>query len=79
MEEVGTIDILVNMFFMYNTIMHSSIVPLNFGIILKEIEMQFFEVAQHIGGKESDYNLTFANAKKSFYDDLWFLDPLRVF
>jgi len=45
MEEVGTVDILLNMFFMYNTIMHCSIVPINFGIIAKEIEMEFYEIA----------------------------------
>lgn len=66
MAEVGTIDILLNMFFMYNTIMHCSIVPINFGIIAKEIEMEFFEIASHAGGKESAYNLSFQDTNDKF-------------
>ena len=57
MEEVGTIDIPLNMFFMYNTIMHSSIVIVNGGIILKEIEMEFYQLVK--GSPETQYNLSF--------------------
>lgn len=77
MEEVGTMDILLNMFFMYNTIMHCSIVPINAGIILKEIEMEFYEIAH--GAKESDYNLSFKEAESDFGEKMWFLNPILVF
>ena len=43
-DEIGTLDILMDLFFLYNTILHFSIVPLNFGIIFKEIEIEFYEV-----------------------------------
>ena len=78
LEKIGTFDLILNFFFMYNTILHASIVIINFGIIFKEIEMQFYEITTHVGGKNSEYNLSFEEAKRSFYDDLWFLDPIRI-
>lgn len=73
MEDVGTIDILLNMFFMYNTIMHSSIVIVNGGIIIKEIEMQFYQLVK--GGADARYNLSFTNAEEKINKKLWFLNP----
>lgn len=35
-EEIGAIDMLMNMFFIYNSILHSGIVLINAGIIIKE-------------------------------------------
>lgn len=57
MEEVGTIDILLNMFFLYNTINHATIALVNIGIIVKEIEMQFYQISQ--GREGTNYNLSF--------------------
>lgn len=59
---MGTLDILLDLFFIYNTIIHSTIVPLNTGIIIKEIELQFYEVLKKAGGSGSDYNLSFERA-----------------
>jgi len=64
---------------MYNTILHSSVAVVNIGIIAKEIELQFFEVFTSAGGKGTDYRMTMDFAKKSLYDDVWFLDPFRSF
>lgn len=36
-EELGALDMLMNMFFIYNSILHSGIVIVNFVIIFKEI------------------------------------------
>lgn len=77
MEEVGTVDILLNMFFMYNTIIHSSIVIINAGIIIKEIEMQFYQLVK--GGTDSQYNLSFTKAEEKFNKQLWFLNPYLIF
>tara|TARA_B110000285_G_C15051562_1_gene577274 strand:+ start:754 stop:966 length:213 start_codon:yes stop_codon:yes gene_type:complete len=41
-EELGALDMLMNMFFIYNSILHSGIVIVNFVIIFKEIELQFY-------------------------------------
>lgn len=78
-ENVGTFDILLDFFFIYNSILHASIVVTNFGIIFKEIELQFFEIVQHLGSKESTYHLTWQEANRSVNEDLWFLNPFTVF
>ena len=75
-DKVGALDLLLDLFFLYNTILHFSIVPLNFGIILKEIEMEFYEVMQRVGGHESNYNLSFEKSKQGFEKTIWFLDPI---
>jgi hypothetical protein len=41
-EELGALDMLMNMFFIYNSILHSGIVIVNFVIIFKEIELEFY-------------------------------------
>ena len=38
-EELGALDMLMNMFFIYNSILHSGIVIVNTVIIVKEIEL----------------------------------------
>ena len=78
LEDIGLMDIVLDFFFMYNTILHSSIASVNIGIILKEIELQFFEMFTSAGGKGSDYRMSMDFAKKSLYDDVWFLDPFRL-
>ena len=71
-------DIILDFFFMYNTILHSTVALVNIGIIVKEIELEFFEVFTIAGGHGSDYNMSMDFAKKALYDDVWFLDPTRV-
>lgn len=54
-EEMGLADIIMDFFFMYNTILHSSIAVVNIGIIVKEIELSIFRIFNSAGGKGSDY------------------------
>lgn len=76
--ELGTMDLLLDMFFIYNTILHSTIIPLNTGIIIKEVELQFYELLKKAGGKGSNYNLSFERAHDKINDRLWIFDPPRL-
>jgi hypothetical protein len=75
-EELGSLDMLMNMFFIYNSILHSGIVLVNAGIIAKETALQFYELAPGRGRR--DYALSLALAVESV-GDWWFLNPLAVF
>jgi len=44
LDEMGAFDILLNMFFIYNAIIHSSIAVINIAILLDEIKIEFFEM-----------------------------------
>lgn len=76
LEEIGVGDIMLDFFFIYNTILHSSLAIINSGIIIKEDQLEWFELFTSAGGEGSDYQLTWEFAKKSAYDDVWFLDPI---
>lgn len=75
---IGTFDIMMAFFFMYNTILHSSLAIINSAIIIKEDQLEWFELFTSAGGKGSDYYLTWEFAKKSAYEDVWFLDPVCI-
>ena len=62
---------------MYNTVVHASIVLINDGIILKEIEMQFYQLVK--GGPDSEYNLSFERAEGKMKKKMWFLNPFLIF
>jgi len=79
LEEVGSFDVLLNMFFIYNCILHSSIVLINAGIIVKEISLEFFEMFKVSGGAGSDYNLSFARVIEDFEEEMWWADPVKLF
>jgi hypothetical protein len=79
LQEIGAFDILLNMFFIYNCILHSSIVVINLGIIFKEFNVEFYEMFSEHGEEGSDYNLAFNRVVKDIEDDMWFLDPVRLF
>ena len=49
MERLGTADILLNIFFIYNSIMHAGIVLINFFIIFKEFEMELYNLEDYEG------------------------------
>ena len=66
---------LMNMFFIYNSILHSGIVLVNAGIIVKEIELSFYFLGTE---RRRDYALSLDLAVESI-GDLWFLNPLLVF
>ena len=78
-EETGAFDILLNMFFIYNCILHSSIIVINIGIIFKEISIEFFEMFKVGGGSGSDYNLSFARVIEDFETEMWWADPVKLF
>lgn len=75
-DELGGLDMLMNMFFIYNSILHSGIVLVNIGIVFKEIEMQFFKLVTN--DKRRNYSLGWNMAFESM-DDLWLLNPLNIF
>ena len=79
LEEVGSFDILLNMFFIYNCILHSSIVVINLGIMGKELSLEFFEMFKVGGGAGSDYNLSFARVIEDFEEEMWWADPIKLF
>lgn len=72
-------DILLNMFFIYTCILHSSIVVINIAIIFKEISIEFFELYKVSGGAGSDYNLNMARIVEDFEEEMWYMDPVRIF
>jgi hypothetical protein len=76
LEETGAFDVLLNMFFIYNCILHSSIVVINIGIILKEFSLEIFEMQKVGGGAGSDYNLSFARMLDDFEEEMWWADPV---
>lgn len=76
-ERLGTLDILLNIFFIYNAIMHSGIVVTNFFIIFKEFELEFYELEAYEGSTKE--GLSWNLAREAFWEDVWFLDPFRVF
>jgi hypothetical protein len=76
-ERLGTFDILMNIFFIYNAIMHCGIVVTNFFIIFKEFELEFYELEAYEGTTREA--LSWNLAREAFWEDVWFLDPFRVF
>ena len=77
MERLGTMDILLNIFFIYNSIMHAGIVLINFFIIFKEFEMELYNLEDYEGTEPE--SLSWNLARNAFWEDVWFLDPFRVF
>jgi len=76
-EEIGALDMLMNMFFIYNSILHSGIVIVNTVIILKEIELQFYQLVK--GNMSAKYALSIDLAYESLTTDLWFMNPLAIY
>lgn len=76
-EELGALDMLMNMFFIYNSILHSGIVIVNFVIIFKEIELEFYQLVK--GSMSEDYALSVDLAYESLDEDLWFFNPYLIF
>ena len=55
-EELGALDMLMNMFFIYNSILHSGIVLVNSMIIFKELELEFYQIVK--GNMSAEYALS---------------------
>lgn len=79
LQETGAFDILLNMYFIYSCIIHSSIVIINIGIILKEFDIEFFEMFKENGGAGSDYNLAVNRIVQDLEEELWWYDPIKLF
>jgi len=76
-DNLGALDMLMNMFFIYNSILHSGIVIVNNVIIFKEIELEFYQLVK--GNMSAEYALSIDLAYESLNEDLWFFNPLKVF
>ena len=76
MENYSAVDMFINMYLIYNCIIHVTIVPLNSVIILKEIQMTIFQLVTTNG--PTDYQLEWAQAIDDVEKFLWFLDPVEV-
>ena len=76
LEEMGALDILLNMFFVYNAIIHSSIVIINSGIIFKEISLEFFKLAYSRPGES--FGLGFLMLWESTTKIFHIIDPLEL-
>lgn len=48
-DKLSPMDMMINCFLIYNTIVHFSIIPINIVIIAKEIQLQFFEFLNSFG------------------------------
>jgi hypothetical protein len=75
-EELGALDMLMNMFFIYNSILHSGIVIVNFVIIFKEIELEFYQLVY--GNMSAEYALSVDLAYESLKEDTEVLNPLNL-
>ena len=51
------LDMIMNMFLIYNAVLHSSIIIINTAIILKEIELVFLQLAKSTGDVIEGYTL----------------------
>ena len=67
-----------NMFLIYNTIVHWSIFPINGVIIIKEVQLQFFEFLNAFSNHDPDYKITKEEAEHTFdfWSDDWALSPV---
>jgi hypothetical protein len=68
---------LMNMFFIYNSILHSGIVIVNLMIIFKEIELEFYQIVK--GTWSEEYALSVDLAYGNLVEDFWYLNPLMIF
>ena len=75
-EELGALDMLMNMFFIYNSILHSGIVIVNFVIIFKEIELEFYQMVY--GSLNHEYALSVDLAYESLKNDTESINPINI-
>ena len=57
MQHANLMDVVFNMFLVYNAILHSSVVVVNTAIIAKEIELVFYQLARNTGHVIEGYTL----------------------
>jgi len=79
LAKMGALDIFINMFFVYNSVLHAPVCVLNAAIIFKELLMLVWSIITNdpITGGTSQYALNWKHAKEALWDDLWWLDPMR--
>lgn len=61
-QSISPLDVLWNMFFIYNTILHAGNALVSLVIIVKEFELEFYNLVTVIGGEDSRYNLGWKDA-----------------
>merc|ERR1712127_624848 len=71
-EKMGALDVFLNMFFVYNSVLHAPICILNAAIIFKEALMLiwFVIINDPVSGGTSDYALSWGRAREALWDDL---------
>ena len=77
MSNYSLVDMTINMYLVYNCIIHATIIPINSIIIFKEIEMTIFQLV--ITNGPADYQLEWERSIHDLEDGLWFFDPVRIF
>ena len=77
--KMGAVDVFINMFFVYNSVLHAPVCILNAAIIFKEALMLiwFVIINDPVSGGTSEYALSWTRAREALWDDLWFFDPVR--
>jgi hypothetical protein len=69
-------SLLVSLLLAYNLLMHFPILPINFMIIFKEIEIEKFQLLHDDAGSENDtVSLGYSDEERTLTDFLWFIDP----
>ena len=76
MEQYSLMDMAVNMYLVYNCVIHVTIIPINSIIIFKEVTMTIFQLVTSNG--PADYQLEWAQAIDDVENGLWFFDPERI-
>lgn len=73
-ESYQPIDVLVNMFLIYNVILHVPVYIVNCFIMLKEFTLEFLQFVDP-EGMDNDMALNFWDMSNLLDDTLWWLNP----
>lgn len=75
-SQYNFVTIFINMFLGYNLVLHSSVIPINLVILIKETTLNFFQFfdAEDRAGQTSTY-LSYRDIGYAENDFLWFLNP----
>ena len=77
--EYSDFDILFTFFLVYNLVMNSGNVFLSTSTILKEISLEFLQLASDATGGDGDYSLGLTEIYMFFREIGWLLNPLNWF
>ena len=77
-EQYDVVDVLFNMFLVYNVILHFPVVFVNGFIIMKEVSLEFWQFlvgTDENGNATNDMALGFWDMVNLMDDTMWFIDP----